>query len=113
MHHLQLATGCAQQRGGERGLHGRKDLAIVRGSSVLQESKNTKPTFLLRPIRHCPGETEQETSDIANGPCNLLENMDLYVNYRKTLTTYAWGMLIWESIDRLSGMTGKQHCRHC
>ena len=33
---------------------------------------------------------------VANGPVNLLEAMGLEVLYRKTLTPYAWGTLLFD-----------------
>ena len=107
---FSLQRGVRNNEAVREAFTGRKDLAIVEGIvgfAVVYDNKykayiptEAYPAIVLERL-------SKETSDIANGPCNLLENMDLYVNYRKTLTTYAWGMLIWESIHCLSGMTGQ------
>ena len=38
----------------------------------------------------------QEVAGAANGPVNLLEAMGMEVLYRKTLTPYAWGTLLFD-----------------
>ena len=69
---LQLATGCAQQRGGERGLHGAErsgHCGGIVGFAVVYDNKykayiptEAYPAIVLERL-------SKETSDIANGPC--------------------------------------------
>ena len=107
---FSLQRGVRNNEAVREAFTGRKDLAIVEGIAgfaVVYDERHKAyvpteayPAIVLERL-------SKEVADIANGPCNLLENTGLYVNYRKTLTTYAWGMLIWETIHCLSGMTGQ------
>ena len=114
----QFATACALfslQRGVRNNetvkdaFTGRKDLATIEGIvgfGVVPDPKTkalvpteADPTFALERL-------SKEKEKLGTGPCNLLENMGLFVNYRANLTIYAWGMLIWESAFGLNALTG-------
>lgn len=114
----QFATACALfslQRGVRNNelvtdaFTGRKDLVTIEGIvgfGVVPDPKSKAlvpteafPTFVLERLT-------KDKEKMAIGPCNLLENMGLFVNYRSNLTTYAWGMLIWESAFGLNALTG-------
>ncbi len=48
----------------------------------------------------------KEVEDVAIGPCNLMEYMDLEIHYRKNLTPYTWGILMWENLHAVNLLQG-------
>eukprot|EP01036_Dinobryon_divergens_P024514 gene24512-32971_t len=46
-----------------------------------------------------------EASRVANGPLNLIESTPLTVYYRKVLTPFSWGILIFENLYALNILT--------
>jgi len=87
----------------------RKDVAVIEvavGFAVVPHPK----TGALVPTVQCPimifERLEKAQEAIAMGPCNLMECMSLEVYYRKVLTPYTWGILLWENLHCVNMMTG-------
>ena len=88
---------------------GRKDIAVIDaavGFAVVPHPK----TGVLVPTVQCPimifERLEKAQEAIALGPCNLMECMNLEVYYRKVLTPYTWGVLLWENVHCVNMLTG-------
>ena len=107
---FSLQRGVRNNEAVREAFTGRKDLAAIEGIvgfAVVYDEKSKAyvpteryPSIVLERL-------SKEISEMATGPCNLIENIECYVNYRTNLTQYAWGMLIWENVHALSGMTGQ------
>jgi hypothetical protein len=60
---------------------------------------HTSPKIMLERL-------SKEIARVADGPVNLLETLDFEILYRKTLTPYAWGTLMYENMFALNIITG-------
>ena len=88
---------------------GRKDIAVIEGAvgfAVVPHPKNRAFVPTVRDPSILFERLDKEAERIAEGPCNLLECMDVEVYYRKTLTPYTWGVLVWENLHSVNMLTG-------
>jgi ketopantoate reductase len=88
----------------------RKDIAVVGGMVGFACVPNPK-TKSIMPTVNGPCITleriDKEIENIVIGPCNLIESMlDVEVYYRKVLSSYTWGVLVWENIHCVNMLTG-------
>jgi len=79
----------------------------VVGFSVVPDSR----THALQSTIKCPGivleRLTKENSQLAEGPVSLLEAADINVLYKKNITSYAWGVTLYECVYALTALTGE------
>mmetsp|Transcript_4591 Transcript_4591/g.4110 ORF Transcript_4591/g.4110 Transcript_4591/m.4110 type:complete len:407 (-) Transcript_4591:35-1255(-) len=86
-------------------LNGRNGSQVVEGVvgfAVIQQEKTNIliPSLLFPTILF--ERLAKEQIDLCEGPLNLLESMDLEIYYRKNITPYAWGIVLYEHIHVVS-----------
>ncbi len=87
----------------------RKDIAVVEcvvGFAAVPHPKNGAIVPTVQAPVIIFERLDKEIAGIAGGPCNLMECMKLEVYYRKVLTPYTWGTLLWENLHCVNMITG-------
>ena len=91
--------GAASGSGAVPVVEGLVGFAVAR---VLAHSAPAPPLFFFASTTPSPKialeRLSKEVADKANGPVNLLEAMGMEVLYRKTLTPFAWGTLLFDHL---------------
>ena len=88
---------------------GRKDIAVIEGAIGFAVVPHPKSRAFIPTVKD-PSilfeRLDKDAERIAEGPCNLLECMDIEVYYRKVLTPFTWGVLVWENLHSINMLTG-------
>lgn len=88
---------------------GRKDLAVVEGSIGFGVVRHPKTNAYV-PLSYQPAlvfeRLSREIEKTAVGPCNLIEHMEIEVHYRKELTPFQYGVVLWDNISAVNLLMG-------